>query len=164
MLREMEADGRIVNSFRLIFDFQDVEYEQIPVEFLTNHSVVMYICDDNMEDMEGFNDVWANILNQDLVDLNKMIDMTMDNQEDTKVLRMIQDIRQHDQSVALMKDRGVLETENLSKDMINISVDQNVREDLLNLSNISVIRNQFNETKIEDSVIEENHEMLNEVL
>jgi len=79
MLREMEADGRIVNSFRLIFDFQDVEYEQIPVEFLTNHSVVMYICDDNMEDMEGFNDVWANILNQDLVDLNKMIDMTMDN-------------------------------------------------------------------------------------
>jgi len=63
-----------------------------------------------------------------------------------------------------MKDRGILETENLSKDMINISVDQNVREDLLNLSNISVIRNQFNETKIEDSVIEENHEMLNEVL
>jgi hypothetical protein len=34
---------------------------------LFNHSVKFYLTEKNNEDMEGFNDVWANILNDDLL-------------------------------------------------------------------------------------------------
>lgn len=41
--------------------------QEIPESFLFNHSVKFYLTEKNNEDMEGFNDVWANILNDDLL-------------------------------------------------------------------------------------------------
>ena len=49
--------------------------QEIPSSFLFNQCVKFYLTDRNNEDMEGFNDVWANILNDDLLnakDLNNV--------------------------------------------------------------------------------------------
>jgi hypothetical protein len=49
--------------------------QEIPSSFLFNNCVKFYLTDRNNEDMEGFNDVWANILNDDLLnakDLNNV--------------------------------------------------------------------------------------------
>ena len=43
--------------------------QEIPTSFLADECVRFYLTERNNEDMEGFNDVWANILNDDL--LNK---------------------------------------------------------------------------------------------
>ena len=39
---------------------------EIPWSFLFEQSAVFFLTDKNNEDMEGFNDVWANILNDDI--------------------------------------------------------------------------------------------------
>lgn len=41
--------------------------QEIPSSFLFDNCVKFYLTDRNNEDMEGFNDVWANILNDDLL-------------------------------------------------------------------------------------------------
>ena len=49
---------------------------EIPRSFLFDNSVKFYLTERNNEDMEGFNDVWANILNDDLLnakDLNNVL-------------------------------------------------------------------------------------------
>jgi hypothetical protein len=43
--------------------------QEVPSSFLADECVRFYLTERNNEDMEGFNDVWANILNDDL--LNK---------------------------------------------------------------------------------------------
>ena len=63
----MSQKGKILNTFRLFFDLQGYSYQEIPESFLFNHSVKFYLTEKNNEDMEGFNDVWANILNDDLL-------------------------------------------------------------------------------------------------
>jgi hypothetical protein len=64
-----------LNTFRLFFDLQGYSVQEIPSSFLFDHSVRFYLTEKNNEDMEGFNDVWANILNDDLLnakDLNNV--------------------------------------------------------------------------------------------
>ena len=63
----MARQGKILNTFRLFFDFQGYSLQEIPESFLFTHSVKFYLTEKNNEDMEGFNDVWANILNDDLL-------------------------------------------------------------------------------------------------
>jgi hypothetical protein len=63
----MAKKGKVLNTFRLFFDLQGYSLQEIPESFLFNHSVKFYLTDKNNEDMEGFNDVWANILNDDLL-------------------------------------------------------------------------------------------------
>ena len=70
-LEKLRKDNLIKNSFRLFFDLQGYKRNEIPDSFLFNHCVKFYMSEDNNEDMEGFNDVWANILN------NKIVDKTM---------------------------------------------------------------------------------------
>lgn len=66
-LERLHKKGKVVNTFRLFFDLQGYSLQEIPESFLFNHSVKFYLTEKNNEDMEGFNDVWANILNDDLL-------------------------------------------------------------------------------------------------
>jgi hypothetical protein len=74
-LEKMHRKGKVLNTFRLFFDLQGYSIQEIPESFLFNHSVKFFLTEKNNEDMEGFNDVWANILNDDLLnakDLNNV--------------------------------------------------------------------------------------------
>lgn len=63
----MAKKGKVMNTFRLFFDLQGYSCQEIPESFLFDNSVRFYLTERNNEDMEGFNDVWANILNDDLL-------------------------------------------------------------------------------------------------
>lgn len=63
----MRSTGSICNTFRVFFDLQGLRSFEIPDLFLREGSVRFYMSEENMEDLEGFNDVWNNILNEDIV-------------------------------------------------------------------------------------------------
>lgn len=71
----MSKKGKVLNTFRLFFDLQGYSLQEIPESFLFNHSVKFYLTEKNNEDMEGFNDVWANILNDDLLNAKDMMNV-----------------------------------------------------------------------------------------
>ena len=66
-LEKLARKGKVLNTFRLFFDLQGYSLQEIPEAFLHDHCVKFYLTEKNNEDMEGFNDVWANILNDDLL-------------------------------------------------------------------------------------------------
>ena len=70
MLQMFREDNKVINSFRLILDFQELTEKDIDPQFLYEECVIYYLNEHNMEDMEGYNDVWANILNQNIIDFN----------------------------------------------------------------------------------------------
>ncbi len=65
----MRAEDWIVNAFWLFVDLQGFSRQEIPDSFLFQNSVNFYLTEQNNEDMEGFNDVWANILNDDILSI-----------------------------------------------------------------------------------------------
>lgn len=74
-LEKLHKKGKVLNTFRLFFDLQGYSLQEIPESFLFNHSVKFYLTEKNNEDMEGFNDIWANILNDDLLNAKDLIHM-----------------------------------------------------------------------------------------
>jgi hypothetical protein len=76
-LEKMHEQGRILNTFRLFFDLQGYSLQEIPENFLFNHAVKFYLTDRNNEDMEGFNDIWANILNDDILNAKELNDVNV---------------------------------------------------------------------------------------
>jgi len=78
-LNEMWQKKEITNSFRLFYDFQGLKMNDLPESFLTNHSLRFFLNEDNMEDMEGFNDAWANIINEDILDHKLLEESTAQN-------------------------------------------------------------------------------------
>ena len=72
MLDRMYKEGKVVNTFRIFFDLQGYSLREIPEPFLFDHAVSFYLTEKNNEDMEGFNDVWANILNDDLLNAKEL--------------------------------------------------------------------------------------------
>jgi len=71
----MQKEGKVVNTFRLFFDLQGYSLKEIPEAFLFDHCVKFYLTEKNNEDMEGFNDVWANILNDDLLNAKDLMNV-----------------------------------------------------------------------------------------
>lgn len=71
----MQDKGKVVNTFRLFFDLQGYSLKEIPENFLFDHCVKFYLTEKNNEDMEGFNDVWANILNDDILNAKDLINV-----------------------------------------------------------------------------------------
>ena len=65
----MKEENWILNSFRLFIDLQGYSWDEIPDSFLFDQCIKFCLTDENNEDMEGFNDVWANILNDDILQL-----------------------------------------------------------------------------------------------
>ena len=64
---------QIVNSFRVFIDLQSIEMHTVPPNFLCDYSIRFILTEANNEDMEGFNDVWANILNGDIINNSENI-------------------------------------------------------------------------------------------
>lgn len=75
MLAWMQKEGKVVNTFWLFFDLQGYSLKEIPETFLFDHCVKFYLTEKNNEDMEGFNDVWANILNDDLLNAKDLLNV-----------------------------------------------------------------------------------------
>lgn len=75
LLMQMQDEGRVVNTFRLFFDLQGYSLKEIPENFLFDHCVKFYLTERNNEDMEGFNDVWANILNDDILNAKDLLNI-----------------------------------------------------------------------------------------
>jgi len=75
MLAWMQKEGKVVNTFRLFFDLQGYSLKEIPETFLFDNCVKFYLTEKNNEDMEGFNDVWANILNDDLLNAKDLMNV-----------------------------------------------------------------------------------------
>jgi len=75
LLADMQDKGKVVNTFRLFFDLQGYSLKEIPENFLFDHCVKFYLTEKNNEDMEGFNDVWANILNDDILNAKDLINV-----------------------------------------------------------------------------------------
>lgn len=69
----MALKGEILNTFRIFFDLQGYSSQEIPSSFFFNECIKFYLSDRNNEDMEGFNDVWANILNDDLLNAKELL-------------------------------------------------------------------------------------------
>lgn len=63
LLETMRNENKMANSFRIILDLQNTEKRTIPSNFLSDQTIIYHIHDDNVDEMEGFNDIWANILN-----------------------------------------------------------------------------------------------------
>lgn len=75
LLADMQERGKVVNTFRLFFDLQGYSLKEIPENFLFDHCVKFYLTEKNNEDMEGFNDVWANILNDDILNAKDLMNV-----------------------------------------------------------------------------------------
>ena len=58
---------QVVNSFRIFVDLQSLDMYSVPSSFLCDYSIRFVLSETNNEDMEGFNDIWANILNGDII-------------------------------------------------------------------------------------------------
>lgn len=69
LLNEMKLENRILNSFWIFIDLQGYTRDEIPDSFLFENCIKFSLTEENNEDMEGFNDVWANILNDDILKL-----------------------------------------------------------------------------------------------
>jgi len=67
VLSELRSTGSVSHNFRLFVDLQGFTPSEIPDSFLFNYSVSFYLTEKNNEDMEGFNDIWANILNDKIL-------------------------------------------------------------------------------------------------
>ena len=67
VLDRLREEGKILNTFRIFFDLQGYQRGEISESFMADHCVKFFLTDANNEDMEGFNDVWANILNDEIL-------------------------------------------------------------------------------------------------
>jgi len=163
LITALEAQQVIVNSFRILFDFQDVEYEEIPIEFITENAIIYHLGEDNMEDMEGFNDVWANLL-ENIVNVDNIINMTMSEKEDSSMAKVLQNLKLGANFHGENKGQLVDLLESKRPDVVNYSVDEHVREDILSISNLSVIK-KMNESKGPegDSILEVNQKFLDQI-
>ena len=61
-LNEMRERGQISNTFRMFIDLQGLKHYEIPDNFLHEEAVRFYMSQINAEDLEGFDDVWSNVL------------------------------------------------------------------------------------------------------
>ena len=61
-LNEIRENGAISNTFRLFVDVQGLRHYEIPDNFLHEECVRFYMAQINTEDLEGFDDIWSNVL------------------------------------------------------------------------------------------------------
>lgn len=63
-LEELADAGLIDDKFRIIFDLQGYAQNDISDSFLFNHAVSFHMTEQNMEEFEGFDDIWSTILDE----------------------------------------------------------------------------------------------------
>lgn len=54
----------IDDQFRIIFDLQGYSQNDIPDSFLFDHSISFHMTEQNIEEFEGFEDIWSAILDE----------------------------------------------------------------------------------------------------
>jgi hypothetical protein len=100
LLSEMQEKGKVVNTFRLFFDLQGYSLKEIPENFLFDHWVKFYLTEKNNEDMEGFNDVWANILNDDILNAKELFNVPiLEQPSDLQKTHLLIESKMHDASM-----------------------------------------------------------------
>ncbi len=67
LLEDLYKSGRTAHSFRLFVDWQFMKRKDIPESLLFDHAFSFYLTESNADDMEGYNDVWAHILNSTIL-------------------------------------------------------------------------------------------------
>ena len=67
LLESLRNENKITNSFRLILDLQNSKEKSISINFLSDQTIIYCMNEDNLDEMEGFNDIWANILNDKIL-------------------------------------------------------------------------------------------------
>jgi hypothetical protein len=63
-LAELNSQGKVDDNFRLMFDLQGFSQNDISDSFLFDHCLPFHITEQNMEEFEGFEDVWSAILDE----------------------------------------------------------------------------------------------------
>ena len=63
-LEELADAGLIDDKFRIIFDLQGYAQNDTSDSFLFNHAVSFHMTEQNMEEFEGFDDIWSTILDE----------------------------------------------------------------------------------------------------
>lgn len=78
-LEKLHEEGKIDDQFRLIFDFQGYAQNDISDAFLFDHSVVFHMTEQNVEEFQGYDDIWTAILDERvLLKLGEKIDAIRD--------------------------------------------------------------------------------------
>mmetsp|Transcript_23297 Transcript_23297/g.22892 ORF Transcript_23297/g.22892 Transcript_23297/m.22892 type:complete len:180 (+) Transcript_23297:4289-4828(+) len=67
LLEKLRKENKMSNNFRVFVDMQGLLQNEIPDSFLFEFGIRFYMTEKNNEDMEGFNDIWANILNDKIL-------------------------------------------------------------------------------------------------
>jgi len=67
LLEELHKESKTAHSFRLFIDWQFMNLHDMPENLLFDRGFVFYLGDSNADDMEGYNDVWAHILNSNIL-------------------------------------------------------------------------------------------------
>lgn len=109
---------RIKNSFRIFVDLQAYDLKTVSTSFLSEHSLRFVLTEANNEDMEGFNDIWANILNGDIIN-------NSDNISEHPSLQMNNpnlDIKQNDTSASqhMLGDISAITHEGVKNDPVRV--------------------------------------------
>ena len=63
-LTELSLAGEVDDNFRLLFDLQGFTQNDISDSFLFDHCLPFHLTEQNMEEFEGFEDVWSAILDE----------------------------------------------------------------------------------------------------
>lgn len=63
-LRELGENGLISDQFRIIFDLQGYAQNDISDSFLFDHAISFHMTEQNVEEFEGFDDIWSTILDE----------------------------------------------------------------------------------------------------
>ncbi|CAG9319683.1 unnamed protein product [Blepharisma stoltei] len=71
-LKYLRESSVISNTFRLFIDMQGLRHYDIPDQFLHDEAVRFYISKTNMEDLEGYNDIWSNLLLEDILKVESL--------------------------------------------------------------------------------------------
>jgi len=71
LFKELFEQGKISHSFRLFIDWQFMSKCHLPESMIYNKALLFYLTEANADDMEGYNDIWAHILNGNILDVTE---------------------------------------------------------------------------------------------
>jgi hypothetical protein len=91
-LREklLENQHAIADGFRLIFDFQGTAQNEIPDTFLFDQSATFQLSDVNMDEMDGFSDIWSRVVDESALKLLQEVEPDLNHEQARQNLRRIE--------------------------------------------------------------------------
>lgn len=71
-LDDLRNNEHISNTFRVFFDVQGLRHYEMPDNFLHEEAVRFFMSSVNSEDLEGFDDVWSNVLLENVIKIESV--------------------------------------------------------------------------------------------